>query len=108
MTAKTTKSALHGKTLRFIFEDGAMKGKSFDHVFDKDGSVSWSEVGGKAMKAEHAGIEQIGDGCYTASYLGSKGFTLTTTFNLDTGKLVSFASDGKEWSVHRGRVELKD
>ncbi|MEO7325967.1 MAG: hypothetical protein ABIW82_14175 [Dokdonella sp.] len=107
MTTKTTPKDLHGKTLRFHFDDGPMKGKSFDHVFAKDGSVSWSEVDGKPMKADHAGIEKIGDGCYAASYLGSKGYTLTTAFNLDNGTLVSFASDGKEWSMHHGRVELK-
>ncbi|MEO5560210.1 MAG: MoaF N-terminal domain-containing protein [Dokdonella sp.] len=107
MTAKKTANDLHGKTLRFNFDDGPMKGKAFDHVFNKDGTASWGEADGKATKAEHAGIEKIGDGCYTASYLGAKGYTLTTTFNLDTGELVSFASDGKEWSVQHGRVELK-
>jgi hypothetical protein len=107
MTAKTTPKDLHGKTLRFHFDDGPMRGQAFDHVFNKDGTASWGEAGGKATKAEHAGIEKVGDDCYAASYLGAKGYTLTTTFNLGKGTLVSFASDGKDWSMHHGRIELK-
>jgi hypothetical protein len=38
--------------------------------------------------------------------MSDKGNTLTATFNLETGELVSFASDGKEWSRHDGTVEL--
>ncbi|MGA9342214.1 MAG: hypothetical protein WBV61_07755 [Rhodanobacteraceae bacterium] len=107
MNAKIASGDLYGKTLRFRFVDGPMKGQAFDHVFNKDGTASWGPADGKATRTEHAGIEKIDENCYVASYLGAKGHTLTSAFNLATGILVSFASDGKDWSMHRGRVELK-
>jgi len=34
--SKTTSNPLDGKTLRFHFSDGPMKGKDFDHTFHGD------------------------------------------------------------------------
>jgi len=99
---------LEGKTLRFHFTDGPMKAKAYDHTFQRDGTVEWGPEGGDRTKNGNAAIARIGDGVFVASYLSDHGYTLTTTFNLGTGELVSFASNGKEWSRHDGKVELVD
>jgi hypothetical protein len=108
MSDPTNPPTLHGKALRFRFSDGAMSGKSFDHTFHRDGTVSWGPADGEATKSDKAAIEKIGDGCFVASYLGAKGYTLTAAFNLKSGKLVAFASDGKDWSRQDGQAELVD
>ena len=35
-----------GHSLRFKFADGPMAGKSFDHTFNRNGQVTFREVGG--------------------------------------------------------------
>jgi hypothetical protein len=97
---------LLGKTLRFKFKDGAMAGKSFDHVFRDDGTVEWGTEGGKKTKAGDAALVRIGGDDFVASYLGAKGFTLTAAFDVGSGKLVAFASDGKSWSKQQGTMEV--
>jgi uncharacterized protein YndB with AHSA1/START domain len=108
MNDSTHPQTLQDRTLRFHFSDGPMRGKAFDHTFHPDGTVTWQGADGVKNRADNAAIEKIGDECFVGSYLGTKGYTLTTVFNLETGALVSFASDGKEWSEHHGRVELLD
>ena len=44
MQGKTTSNPLDGKTLRFHFNDGPMKGKDFDHTFRGD-KVDWGAAG---------------------------------------------------------------
>ena len=97
---------LEGKKLRFHFSDGPMKGKSYDHTFHRGGTVEWGPEGGKTTKNDNAAIARIGDDVFTGSYMSGEGYTLTAVFNLGTGRLVSFASNGKEWSRHDGTVEL--
>jgi hypothetical protein len=46
MVALRTDSIV-GKTVRWTFTEGPMKGATFEHVFHKDGSVSWREASGK-------------------------------------------------------------
>jgi MoaF N-terminal domain len=106
MATASHPQSLEGKTLRFHFSDGPMKGKAYDHKFLRGGAVEWGPEGGEKTKNENAAIAKVGDDVYVGSYMSDKGYTLTTTFNLETGKLVSFASDGKEWSRHDGKVEL--
>ena len=38
---------IRGKTLRFSFDDGAMAGKTFEHTFDADGTVTFRMRGAK-------------------------------------------------------------
>ena len=106
MAASNSMQNLEGKTLRFHFSNGPMKGKAYDHTFNDDGTVEWGPEGGAKTKNENAAIERLGEDVFVGSYMSDKGYTLTTTFNLDTGKLVSFASDGKDWSRHEGTVEV--
>ena len=106
MTASNGLQNLEGKTLRFHFSDGPMKGKTYEHIFHRGGTVEWGPEGGKKTKNENAAIAKVGEDVFVGSYMSDEGYTLTATFNLDTGKLVTFASNGKEWSRHDGKVEV--
>ena len=96
-------SALDGKTLRFHFDDGPMKGKEFDHTFRGD-KVEWGAVDGKEKTTSDGSLVRLDENCYVGSYMGTNGYTLTAAMNLSTGELHAFASDGKNWSVHNGTV----
>jgi hypothetical protein len=100
----TRRNPLDGKTLRFHFSDGPMKGKDFDHVFHGD-KVEWGAAGSGRKTTSDGKLVRISDDCYVGSYMGSNGYTLTTAMNLATGDLCAFASNGKEWSQHKGSVE---
>ena len=104
MTTVRKAASLDGKTLRFHFRDGPMKGKDFDHTFHGD-KVDWGAAGSNKMTTSEGKLVRIGDDCYVGSYMGPNGYTLTTAMNLASGKLFAFASDGKEWSEHNGTVE---
>src|SRR5207244_11060912 len=36
---------VRGKTIRWTYDDGPMAGKSFEHSFRSDGTVTWRETG---------------------------------------------------------------
>jgi hypothetical protein len=100
---------IRGQTFRWHFDDGQMKGKTFEHAFDTEGSVTYRAVGAgsdaKGIKAHKTSIERISDDVYAVSYLGSGGYTLTTVMNFKTRELVSFASNEKEVQVQHGTFE---
>jgi hypothetical protein len=104
---------IRGKTLRFTFEDGPMAGKTIEHTFSQDGTVSWRGVDGNnqggsesladsGARYEHA---RINDRVYAVSYLGKSGYALTTILDLEAGTIVSFASNEKELVLQRGTFE---
>jgi hypothetical protein len=114
-----TSDPLKGKTVRWTYADGPMKGKGFEHTFGTDGTVSWKEAGGdqkpsgaakdpkaaahdSSAKYEYA---RLTDGVYVFSYLAGSGFTLTTVVEEKTGKIVSFASNEKELVVQHGTLD---
>ncbi len=98
-------NGIEGKTLRFNFSDGPMKGKQYDHIFSGN-SVKWGPAGSDKKTESKGAVAQLDSDCYVGSYTGDKGYTLTSAMNLKTGELVSFASDGKEWSQHKGTVQI--
>ena len=99
-------ASLVGRKLRFTFDDGPMAGKAFDHTFSKEGTVAFGPPGGKTSASDQATLEKIADGCFLASYLGPKGFTLTVVINAADGKIVAISSDGKTWAKQTGSFEL--
>lgn len=105
MATKRDTNRLSGKTLRFHFMDGPMRGRDFDHCFS-DGKVEWGAAGGTGKTTSDGTLVQLDDQCYVGSYMGPNGYTLTAAMNLATGELHAFASDGKSWSEHDGTVEL--
>jgi len=100
---------IHGKTIRWTFSDGPMAKKTFEHTFEKDGTVTFREITGgtegKPSRAEKSEIATVGEDVYAVSYLASSGYTLTVVLDYRTGHLVAFASNEKELSVHPGTFE---
>lgn len=103
---------IHGKTIRWTFDDGPMEGKTFEHTFEEGGAVSFREVGadgdggeGKPSRVEQSKIAEVGEDVHAVSYLGSSGYTLTTVLDFRTGRLVAFASNEKELTVQSGTFE---
>lgn len=99
-----------GETIRWTFENGPMAHKTFEHTFEKDGSVTFREVvdgepKGKPTRAEKSEIATVGEDVYAVSYLASSGYTLTVVLDYRTGRLAAFASNEKELSVHQGTFE---
>jgi hypothetical protein len=104
MATASANSILDGKTLRFHFDDGPMKGKEFDHTF-RDGKVEWGAADAGKTTTSDGTLVQLDDDCYVGSYMGTNGYTLTAAMNLATGELHAFTSDGKNWSVQNGTVK---
>jgi hypothetical protein len=101
---------LAGKTIRWTYADGPMKGKHFEHGFTNDGSVTWKEAGERQPSADSRAKYQfarITDEVYVVSYLSGHGFTLTTVVDEKAGTVVSFASNEKELVVQHGSLDAR-
>lgn len=102
---------VRGKSIRWSYDDGPVAGKTFEHTFASDGTVSWREisaqggaptVGGEpSAKYEAARVD---DDVYAVSYLAGSGWTLTTVVNEKNRKILSFASNEKLLVLQRGKV----
>jgi hypothetical protein len=116
---------VRGKTIRWTYDDGPMKGKTFEHRFGDDGMVSWREVGGAAApKAPTNGSSKtpqpaedssakyeavpINEDVQAVSYLSGSGFTLTSILDFNSGTVVSFASNEKQLVPQRGMFEVAE
>ena len=98
---------LGGKTIRWTYADGPMKGKHFEHSFTSD-TVTWKEAGESKPSADSQAkyrFERISDEVYVVSYLSNHGFTLTTVVDERSGAIVSFASNEKDLVMQRGSLE---
>lgn len=103
---------LRGRSIRWSYDDGPMAGKTFEHHFAPDGTVSWREIGGGQAAPGARGDEpsakyefaQVTDGVLAISYLAGSGFTLTTVVDESTGRIVSFASNDKMLVVQHGKL----
>jgi hypothetical protein len=112
MTA-TTSLSLAGRTQRWKFVDGPTAGKTYEHTFSPDGTVSFREVGGadkgKAGPGKPPGIRyasfEVAPGLHLVSYLSESGYTLTVLVNTNDGRLHGFASSAKEWYPLTGILE---
>ncbi len=102
--------SLYGKTLRWTFKDAPGKNTTYEHTFNKDGSVDFSDVQGKTVgaptHAKNANAVKIADGIFAVSYLGDSGYTLTVVLDFETMKMVGFASNNQEWSQHKGTFKV--
>jgi hypothetical protein len=99
-----------GHSLRFKFADGNMAGKAFDHTFNRNGQVTFREVGGdpnaKPGSADQYQVASLGHDIHALSYLASNGYTLTVVLDYRTMKLVAFASNDKSLTQQQGSFEL--
>jgi hypothetical protein len=107
------KNAVSGTTLRFTFNDGPMAGKTFEHVFEKDGSVRFRQTDTKGAEGEGTMVKKyesatIGTDVTAISYLGASGYTLTAVLDWRTKTLVAFSSNDKMHLMQHGTFEPAD
>ena len=99
-----------GHSLRFKFVDGPMAGKEFDHAFNRNGQVTFREVGSdpnaKPGSADQYQVASLGQDVHILSYLSGNGYTLTVVLDYKTMKLVAFASNEKSLTLQQGSFEL--
>ena len=106
---------LSGKTLRWTFERGSMAGKTFEHHFYADGTVTYRTVDdsqNKPARGSPAGQDrpkykafEIADGVVLVSYLADSGYTLTVALNFGDGRAAGFASNHENWFPCEGTFE---
>jgi hypothetical protein len=104
---------VRGKTLRWSWTEGPVKGSTHEHVFNENGSVIWSCIAGpgkghSAHEKKYA-AERITEDVWVVSYRSSSGYTLTNVLNFRDSSMVGFASggkDGKDWHPCKGTFEV--
>lgn len=105
-----TTSPVTGHSLRFKFVDGPVAGKAFDHTFNRNGQVTFREVGSdpnaKPGTADQYQVASLGQDVHALSYLSGNGYTLTVVLDYKTMKLVAFASNEKTLTLQHGTFEL--
>jgi len=119
MTDIERAAEIRGKTIRFVWAEGPTKGKTHEHVFHQDGTVTWSDAdSSKATRPPESqaaatpkekpqyGAVRITDQVYVVSYLAASGYTLTVVLNFGDQQLVGFASGAKEWYPVRGTFQV--
>lgn len=102
-----------GHTVRWKWTEGPTAGTTYDHAFDKDGSVVFQEVKGGVAQGSGKRVKKYGSFEVAApdvelvSYLeGENGWTLTVAMNYATGKMYGFASNEKQWFPVAGTFEV--
>ena len=105
----TESSPIRGRKMRFTWNDGPTKGKTYEHMFHQDGTVDFRAAGAEpqdpAQQKPVYAAERVADGVYAVSYL-SKGYTLTAVLNFGDRRLVGFASDASHWYPVHGSFEV--
>jgi hypothetical protein len=104
--------SLAGQTQRWTFHDGPTAGKTYEHTFRPDGTVSFREVGGAApgrpaeekQPIRYASFD-VARGLHLVSYLSNSGFTLTVLVDTNDNRLHGFASSATEWFPLTGTLE---
>lgn len=107
--AKERPPSLLGRTVRWTFREGPTMGKTFEHVFAEDGSVTYRNVNATddtPGHAETAAVERITPDVHVVSYLAASGYTLTVVLNFRNMSVVSFASNSEGWFPAHGSFEL--
>ncbi len=117
---------VRGKTIRWTYDDGPMAGKSFEHTFANDGTVTWRETGGEERSAKPPSngkqksgkppttprakyeVATVNDDVCAVSYLSESGYTLTSVLDFAAGTVVSFASNEKELVPQHGMFEVAE
>jgi len=100
-----------GQTIRFSFEDGPMRGKTFEHTFEQNGMVTWRMLDSSTQGSQEKNpgaryeFETVGEDVYAVSYLSESGYTLTVVLDDRTHRLVAFSSNEKSVSVQHGTFD---
>ncbi len=101
-----------GSTIRWTFDDGPAAGKTFEHVFETDGGVSYRMVDDKkatkSTREEKYEVAPLSDSVCAVSYLASSGYTLTTVLDFSSHRCVAFASNEASVTIQRGTFTIED
>ena len=110
----TETSPIRGRKMLFRWNDGPTGGKTYEHVFNENGTVDFHAAGTQKpaeQKPAEPGdkpryaAERVADGVYAVSYL-AKGYTLTAVLNFGNQRIVGFASDSSHWYPVHGSFEV--
>jgi hypothetical protein len=117
MAVQATDDRIRGTTLRWTFSEGPQAGKTYEHAFHQDGTVSYRTVEehpadvspGVASRADSPAGERPPYAAYPVSatvalvsYRADSGFTLTVALNYATHEMVGVASNSAQWFPARG------
>jgi hypothetical protein len=119
MVKQIADDRIRGTTLRWTFTEGPQRGKSYEHTFHDDGTVSYRAIvdeprgpSSGEQRADAAAPERppytayaVSDTVHLVSYRADSGFTLTVALNFATHELVSIASNSEQWFPARGTFE---
>src|SRR5687767_12056250 len=98
--------SLRGTTIRWAFAEPPVAGIKFEHTFREDGTLVWRVLEGPGQGAsgeeKRYATMKIADGVHAVSYLAASGHTLSVVVDFNTGRVVGFASDNKEWHALTG------
>jgi hypothetical protein len=121
MPERARHDGIRGTTLRWTFSEGPQAGKTYEHTFHDDGTVTYRPVednpvtsaSNQQPRSADAGGERppyavypISENVRLVSYRADSGFTLTVALNVATHELVSIASNSEQWFPARGTFEV--
>ena len=100
--------SLRGATIRWMFVEPPVAGMTFEHTFRDDGTLVWRVIDGPGKGAsgeeKRYATMKIADGIHAVSYLAASGHTLSVVVDFNTGRVVGFGSDNKEWHPLTGTL----
>ena len=100
--------SLRGATVRWMFAESPVAGMKFEHTFREDGTLVWRVIDGPGAGAskeeKHYATMKIAEGVHVVSYLAASGHTLSVVVDFNTGRVVAFGSDNKEWRLLTGTI----
>ena len=100
--------SLRGATIRWVFVETPVAGMTFEHTFREDGTLVWRVIDGPGKGAsgeeKRYATMKIAEAVHVVSYLAASGHTLSVVVDFNTGRVVAFGSDNKEWHPLTGTV----
>jgi len=117
MAPTASSDRVRGTTLRWTFTEGPQAGKTYEHTFHADGTVTYRVIedapADTASGAQERGAGSVSerpvyaayavsDTVELVSYWADSGFTLTVALNFEHHQLISIASNSEQWFPARG------
>jgi len=100
--------SLRGATIRWTFVEPPVAGMKFEHTFREDGTLVWRVIDGPGKGAskeeKQYATMKITEAVHVVSYLAASGHTLSVVVDFNTGRVVAFGSDNKEWHPMTGTI----
>jgi len=103
-------SPVHGKTIRWTWTDGPLKGVTQEHVFHGDGTLDWRVIQGpgkgRTSREKRYAAAPVSEDVYTVSYPAGSGYTMTVILNFKDGAMVGITSGAADWYSARGTFTI--